>query len=299
MQVSSVSIRANLVVTEPVAQVSRVLMAASVYNVVPVANIAYILVAAAARLDTTGRYQYKIDSFVTTDNKVISFQKSASESVSVSDLRALNVNKITQDSFGFTEEFSRTLTYIRAFSDSFGVTESVSKSVSKLLADSFFTSDQSIKTFFKNVSDQGVVSDTVKLSTAKVLSETFGTMDSKYWSLSKLFSDQFATSDQAVKIASKVLGDSALFADALIRSFGKSLIDGVGMNDYAGAHDGVLYSVAKSFSNVAFATDATAIGFSATRTDAVSTSDSGSGVSQSYCDPTYFAEDYVGSSFKF
>jgi hypothetical protein len=79
----------------------------------------------------------------------------------------------------------------------------------------------------------------------------------------------------------------------------KNIADGFAMNDGSEAVDGSTYSFHKGISNVAFVGDVRSLIFAASRVESVSVADAGLVAAQSYSDPTYFAEDYVGVSQSF
>jgi hypothetical protein len=71
------------------------------------------------------------------------------------------------------------------------------------------------------------------------------------------------------------------------------------MNDTADLVDGVTYQTVKYITNVVFTSDTSTRAWDANKADSVSLASSGSLTSQSYCDLSYFAEDYVGESRTF
>ena len=116
---------------------------------------------------------------------------------------------------------------------------------------------------------------------------------------SKLLADASAITDLVVLSASKALADSQPVVDELSIAHSKSLSDGFAMNDGFGATDGFDFSLSTTFSNVTFIQDSAVIAVQPAYSDSVGIADSGSIISQDYCDITYFAEDYVGTATYF
>lgn len=115
--------------------------------------------------------------------------------------------------------------------------------------------------------------------------------------LTKPLAHSFTQTDALTHAAGKYLANTAFAADSFDRTvvYARVFQDGVGINDQAGIGDGVAFTFNALFSNVAFAGDTTRLAPSLVKQDLFSTTDTGSLVSQGYCDLTYFAEDYVGS----
>ena len=88
-------------------------------------------------------------------------------------------------------------------------------------------------------------------------------------------------------------------ADQRTAAVSKLISDAFSLNDSSEAGDGSTYSFAKYINNVVFSSDNLASVLTKPLADSFGTSDSGSVVAQSYCDITYFAEDYVGASSSF
>jgi len=85
-------------------------------------------------------------------------------------------------------------------------------------------------------------------------------------------------------------------ADTRIAAYTKAISDGVAMNDESEAIDGSVHEFSKGVSNVVFTADADSLIFTTSRVESTSVADAGLLSMQSYCDLSYFAEDYVGVS---
>ena len=75
--------------------------------------------------------------------------------------------------------------------------------------------------------------------------------------------------------------------------------DGFALNDNFGAGDGIAFVWDRTVANVAIMGDNSTIALQYEKSDGAVIVESGSLVSQGYCDPTYFAENYVGDSRSF
>jgi hypothetical protein len=71
------------------------------------------------------------------------------------------------------------------------------------------------------------------------------------------------------------------------------------MSDTADLADGITYQTVKYINNLAFVSDAKVLSSSLGKTETVTLVSDGVLSSQSYCDMSYFATDYVGISRKF
>lgn len=158
-------------------------------------------------------------------------------------------------------------------------------------------SDNNVKDSVKAVADQSGANDSAALAVQKALSDTFNAADfldyitivvkrdfSEYTPFSDavynntikpLASSDYSVSDKATVTPTKALAELAFWSEILYRTTNKSLVDTYGVSE------------SKAISAVKPTND----GFSLT--------DSGSLRSQSYCDFTYIAENYVGESRTF
>jgi hypothetical protein len=88
-------------------------------------------------------------------------------------------------------------------------------------------------------------------------------------------------------------------ADVDTISYQKNLFDSIEEEDGADILSALQHAIAKSFNNQVFANEARSLIFTTSRVESVSAADAGLVSAQDYCDPTYFAEDYVGVSQSF
>lgn len=145
--------------------------------------------------------------------------------------------------------------------------------------------------------------DTIALSDYDVWAFTKGLSESIYAQEYVNFSIQRPLFDSAIYVDSAALGvskpltDAVSFADNLTKllTYQRTFADGFAVDDEADVDDGLTIQVVRVLSNVVFPTDTTAKEPQLGKSDSISLADSGNVFLQSYCDRTYFAEDYVGS----
>lgn len=285
--VSSIKPRASVAVVVPQLGVTYQL---------PVAAIEYILIQVAAESDSSGLYQYKTDTVAVIDSKIISVVKQFADLPVVSDALVKSTNKGIADSISLSEVVVTVLIFIRNFADSINVSDSVAIGYIKQLADQVSLSDSDTLNFSKGISDGVAMNDDADID----------------FDLQKYVTNMAFVSDAKTFDISKALADTATPADALAFALTRPLADSFLLNDTAALINELLKSDSVSTSDSLakeFAKTVTADSISSTDTvflepskavsDTATPEDAGSLLSQGYCDITYFAEDYVGSSRSF
>ena len=167
--------------------------------------------------------------------------------------------------------------------DLFSVTDTTSFSTSKIAdVDTFTTVDDTTRSTGKGLSDSATIGDSV-LTVLIFIRDFTGTTslaDAKTLLVSPAYSDTFTTSE------------------TVARSLSKTLTDSFALNDLSDAA-GPTWSFSDFTNNVVSTSDITTVTNTKGLSDSLSSSDSGTLISQGYCDITYFAEDYVGESRTF
>lgn len=166
----------------------------------------------------------------------------------------------------------------------------------KFLQEITAVTDQASLHVSKGALDLFDVSDVMTLQTNKGLSETVSFVEvfTRTLIFIRNLSDTLNISEAKAFALTKPLADSILGTDSSIRTFGKSTVDAVVLTDtpsMAVSKYVPVESIVVSDSVGKYALKSLAE-FSAV-------TDSGFLTAQSYCDPTYLAEDYVGSSRTF
>jgi hypothetical protein len=283
--------------TQPVVETSAVEAFASVTAVVPAASIAYIELAFSAVLDTSGRYQFVPELTVVSDGVSLSLAKPLTNlAYAVDDSHYEFEKAVSGDSIALTDEFTKLLTYVRFFADVLNLSEAQVFDIAKLLQDSAVTSDLAAKHVTKPSSDNFALSDSAAKQLAKAIADAYGLTDVSRYSFTKAAFDTVTAPDVVERALFKPFADTFTLQDTELFSLAKLLADGVAMNDGFDAGDGAVYTFSKSVSNVTMVSDATSRQSNKVAADTATTADAGSLISQSYCDITYFAEDYVGES---
>jgi hypothetical protein len=160
--------------------------------------------------------------------------------------------------------------------------DALARSFDKSLADATPGMDDSASsTVTKSLIDSVTIQDVLEryIVALREFSESVDATDNSSW--------EFTAGTEAEQIG---VGDT--FAPV----FAKAVSDAFSMNDSSEAGDGSTYSFAKFINNVVFSGDNLASAVTKPLSDSFDSLDSGLVVSQSYCDITYFAEDYVGAS---
>lgn len=272
------------------------------------------------------------------DSAAIAFARVLQDQASLVDLFSAQLSKQLAEQ-SFAADFSTltvgkglldsqtTLDAIQSFSTTKGLANSTlasdshSISTSPSLQDQIGQSDAATKLVSKETNESVATSESASLSSSKAMSDSFGMSDlGASVSSTKSVQDLFGLSDLISANASKNLQDSIALVDAInaYRSIGQPasdsastqdqlssvslqrlFTDGVAMNDQAETADGFIFSFSTSFSNVSFVNDSRTVNASKGLGESVTTSSSGSLISQGYCDLSYFAGDYVGDSRTF
>jgi hypothetical protein len=208
------------------------------------------------------------DSANPVDVAAITVGKTASDTATPSDAAVLGINKTLNDTVYATDDVDGIVTdddqiiqFVKVLSEVVTPTETlvIANGFNREFVESAVSGDVAAKTFIKNLIDTVNVTDVADVSNAKVENP----------------SDGSSVSDQAVIGFGKALTESPTAADAAFVEFMKGLAD------------------------VPTATDSAVIEAGKALIDSTSASDAGTLISQGYCDITYFAEDYVGTSRTF
>jgi hypothetical protein len=167
---------------------------------------------------------------------------------------------------------------------------------------------------FKCITDIFATGDSTALSTNKVAdADTFALDDAAATSTTKLLADTTALNDSvvAVLIFIRDFSDTASLADSktlfispaysdtfstnetVAHSISKALADSFALNDLSDAA-GPDWSFSDYTNNTVSTSDNSVVSNDKGLSDSFSLADSGTLISQGYCDITYFAEDYVG-----
>lgn len=253
------------------------------------------------------------------------FGKALSDAGIAAEDLSFNYGKPLADTAVPADVFLREIEYLRAFLDEAINTDVSSKSMLKSVSEIQSASDEFSRSLAKQLIDTARPTDD--------LDGEATTEDDQLISFTKLRSESVSAADELVRAIEyfRSLVDSAVANDVSAREFIKAISDAVSVTDEtqlsrtdiqnnedaASTFDDLLYALSKSFTEAASSSDAAFKEFMRSVTesvgnsdehakdvnkaavDAALTTDSGSLISQGYCDLTYFAEDYVGSRITF
>lgn len=293
-------ISVSVVVVDPTAAVSHVDPAVVVTRVVPILELAYIEIAASTVLDDSGRYQYRADMTAVVDSTAIAFSRPVSSEFGFTDDYVYTFAKALVDSVGVTDVCTPVLVFLRDFTETLTATDAKVLSYSKSQTDAYTVSDSApLFVVSKRVNDAFAMNDLADIAdgiafqfdeyTNNVVTLSDGTVIV----LSNGYVDSVAPSDSTAFDVSRVTSDSISETDLLAISFDGAYTDSTTLVDNPAI--GFSRPVSDSFGQ----TDAIVLNPNLGPSDSVSFTESGSMFVQSYADPTYFAEEYVGTSYTF
>jgi hypothetical protein len=265
----------------------------------PATQVAYIVLGSAAEVDTSGRYRLVPETVVTLDGARLTLGTTKRDAFTVVDARAFFLSKKLKETITFVEVVTRTLTYIRVYTDTFSLVDATKFVLGQKLTETLATTELVARASTKKLTDTPTATDRPLKGVSKPFTDTAATADASTRGTSKRLTELLALSDLESYALQKRHTETVATADTQTRAIYRSVSDGFGLNDSTGVGDGLAVSFAAGISNVAFATDILSRAVTTKQADSVGTTESGSLVSQGYCDLTYFADDYVGTSRTF
>ncbi len=290
---SVVRLRAGVEVVAPTSSTSYIL---------PVAAVDYILLKVDAELDSTNKNPYVADSVVFVDSKVIAFAKALAENASISEVPPVfEIEKAISESVLMAESLSTLLIFIRNFAETLSISEVVAIELARSLADMAVALDATTREYSKLVPDGVAMNDGAD------------TTDGLLVVITKSFTNMAFVADARTTDFAKAITDAASPTDALAQLFGKALADQFSQSDLLSVETSLLRTdnftiadlvtialiVGRTLTDSATIGDNAVLSLLKALSDSASVDDSGSLISQGYCDITYFAEDYVGESRTF
>jgi hypothetical protein len=263
-------------------------------------EVAYIELASSVRLDTTGFFRFIPDSVVTTDGTVFAVTKLLGDIQVMTDATSISVLKPLADGLAMAD--AQTVSALKALADSITQPDAKTIGVSKALGDIIQATELIAKVLSRPLADALGMTDDETVEALKGLSDSAVMQDSLTTLLLFIrdFNDQVSVPDlRATLFIPSTKVEQITVADDDFFSYQKNIADGFAMNDGSEAVDGSQYSIHKGISNVAFVGDLRSSFFTTSRLESTTVADAGLVSAQNYCDPTYFAEDYVGVSQSF
>ena len=261
------------------------------------------------------------DAFQTIDSEVLSVVKGLNDVPAARDALRADIYKALADAAKVLDSISRGSG--KALTDAAAASDTRSSSVTKALADAARSSDAANRSTVKQLFDAARAIEAITVGLFKAAADGARASDAANRGVGKPLLDSTTALDSALKSFTRPLLDGARALDAITVIRGKNFFDVVGAtDDFDGAlslEDDQEMVFSKSVSDSAFiiSTFNRQIGYNRTYGDSAQVTDivtntsgkghfdvagvgsSGTLRSQSYCEASYFAEDYVGDSRNF
>jgi hypothetical protein len=273
----------------------------SVTYSVPAAALEYIELIASGYMDTTGFFQFKSDIALVLDQTAIDFHKRLVDSQSAEDKAVLASEKPLFDSFGSADS-APTFDVTKALSTSQLVLDKATLSVASILADAFASSDDPYKTAGKALASEFGLTDAQTVEAQKLILDSVSFVENviAVRAFLRVFAETVTPLDVVAKTVTKPpFTEQISVADVRDVLPVKNIFDAVAMDDGTSIGDGSTYFFQKYLNNVVLLSDADSIQTVKPVADQFALAESGLVSMQGYCDITYFAEDYVGTSSSF
>lgn len=286
----------SLSVSVSVAQIGAAAAASSILA----SEIDYIELTSVGHMDTTGRFRYieeiaiivdaarkDVDKRLATiqsieDRIANTLQKPRDDSFFLVDAQALTPEKNLDSPAVFVDLLAKILS--RGFDDSTEPQDGPHLTPQKVAASSFELTDFSTHAAQKGLFDSVALTEVVNTLLLFI----------------RNVADQVAATDRPfILFLPPVFSEFVSASDAVLRTWNKTLTDGVAMDDGTSVGDGSTYLFSKNVNNIAFMLDAQSIAVTRASAEQITALDSGLVFATNYSDITYFAEDFVGISTTF
>jgi hypothetical protein len=292
--VSAVSVSAAVAYDALAASTTSAVAQASVSASVAGFTLSYVALVASAALDELGWYKKVRDVVSATDVKTFALSSLKTDAMAASDSAIRTVTKRLAHSVTVADVISIVKTTLRTGNDTVTAdttttkhafknlqhtvvsSDAVSRAVSKVLADAFA------------MNDGADVGDGSTYSFQKFSNNVASVEDARFFAIAKTLTDQLGVSDDVAIEAAKSLADAFGASSATFTSFSKALADTLTAADVAAV------ASTKLLSDTAGTADSAVRSTTKAVADSFGFTESGSVISQGYCDLTYFEADYVG-----
>lgn len=292
--VSAVSVSAAVAYDALAASTTSAVAQASVSASVAGFTLSYVALAASATLDELGFNKKVRDVVTATDAKVFALGIRKTDTAAASDSTQRAVTKRLAHSVSVVDVISIVKTTLRTVNDTVTVdttttkhafknlqhevvpSDAVSRAVSKLIADAFA------------MNDGADVGDGSTYSFQKYINNVASIEDARFFDIAKTLTDELGVADNIALEAVKALADAFSASSATFTSFSKALADTLTAADVAAV------ASTKILSDTAGTADSAVRSTTKAVVDSFGFTESGSVISQGYCDLTYFEADYVG-----
>lgn len=295
-------IRAETAAEQIAADVKASVLAASIKASVIQADLAASVLKATAVLGEFVKLLSFYDGASVEDDVAIVVGRQVNDLADAVDIISVSASKALTESSAATDAHVFALN--RAVAELVAAADAITfKQFSKNLVDPADASDVSLLAMAKGFSESKFVGEGPFISTPDEYSPNYFAEDyvgegRPIWTLGKTFQEFAAPADAAYSEVGKTLTDGLASGDSAFMSVQLQLADYVVATDAAFVQ-GTGTDWTQSASDVPTVTDAIAASTNKLLTESAQASDSGSYRMTDYCDITYFAEDYVGSSSTF
>lgn len=209
--VTSVKLRAGVVVVSPVvsesnqypvAAISAEIPAAAVTHVYPVSNISYILLASSAYLDTTGLFKYTTDSVTVVEEAALDISKAAdADSFYLQDTTTRSTTKAPSDTVAMSDSIVAVLVFIRDLTETIVLADEPAKLFTPAArVETVSATDTKTLAFSSAKADSLSVSDLAAIAYSTAYSDTISPSDAATILANKLFSETMSVSDSGVVV---------------------------------------------------------------------------------------------------
>ena len=256
-----------------------------------------------------------VDTFGLQDSSSVSLAKLVADQITNVDSAFIDTSKQLDDSSNIEDSAAKDTS--KQVQDAFSLLSNVNVLLAAAHYDAVSQQDElSFISSLIKVESQPIL-DALSFAVEILKLDSVTPLEVLLYELSRLASDITQVDEQISLVPKKTLVEAIAvleearlaiasnFSDILVvteaLSFGYLVeaSDGVGMNDGADTTDGIAFAFTQSVSNVAFVLESSIKSTSKTVVDAISVGSTGIVVVQDYCDPSYFAGDYVGASRNF
>jgi molecular chaperone GrpE (heat shock protein) len=257
-------------------------------------RLSYVAIAASVVLDELGFNKKVRDAVIVAEAKTFALSSLKTEVVAVPDSTRAAVAKVLAHSVSVVDVINIVKITLRTVNDTVTVATTTTKHAFKNLQHTVVPSDVVSRAVNKLLADAFALNDGTDVgdgstySFQKFINNVASVGDARFFAIAKTLTDQLGVADDVAIEAAKSLADAFNASSATFTSFSKALADTLTAADVAAV------ASTKTFSDTAGTADSAVRSTTKAVADSFGFSESGSVISQGYCDLTYFEADYVG-----
>jgi hypothetical protein len=257
-------------------------------------RLSYVAIAASVVLDELGFNKKVHDAVIVAEAKAFALSSLKTEVVAVPDSTRAAVAKVLAHSVSVVDVINIVKITLRTVNDTVTVATTTTKHAFKNLQHTVVPSDVVSRAVNKLLADAFALNDGTDVgdgstySFQKFINNVTSVGDARFFAIAKTLTDQLGVADDVAIEAAKSLADAFNMSSATFTSFSKALADTLTAADVAAVASTKLLSDTAGTADLAVRSTTKAVA------DSFGFSESGSVISQGYCDLTYFEADYVG-----